>query len=161
MKNKREQELIALLEPEAMLNGYELVDVELSGQGAHHVLRVFIDRAEGLGIEDIAKANTWVNEVVEAHEPFKGSYTLEVSSPGLDRPLRTLEHFARFVGSEAKLVTEPVEGRSNWTGTILGVEDKEGLLVLIGIEGKTWGVPFEKIKKAHLKAHIDFSKTVE
>lgn len=161
MKGKKEQELITRLEPQALANGFELVDVELAGTGSGRILRVLIDKQGGVDIEDITKANTWVNEVVEAYEPFKGSYTLEVSSPGIDRPLRTPEHFARFVGQEARISTEPLDGRSNWTGILDGVDDKDGLGVLLVIEGKRQRLPFEKIKKAHLKAHIDFNRTME
>ena len=155
MKNAKEQKLIDALEPVASLVGFELVDVELSGSANSRIVRVFIDKEGGLGIEDITEANHWVDRIVEENEPFSGPYTLEVSSPGIDRPLRTLGHFLRFSGGEAKLTTEAISGRANWTGTLEGVE---GADVLLRIEDEVFRLPYEKIKKAHLKVPIDFSR---
>ena len=157
-----------MLEPQALAQGFELVDVELGGAAGSRILRVLLDKEGGIGIEDIAAANAWVDALVEENEPFSGAYTLEVSSPGIDRPLRTPEHFARFAGEEARITTESIEGRSNWAGTLAGVAQagdagdeggSEELAVLIVIEGETHSLPFAKIKKAHLKAHIDFNRT--
>ena len=147
--------MIEALEPVALTYGFELVDVELSGSANNRVVRVFLDKEGGIGIEDIAEANRWVDAIVEEHEPYSGSFNLEVSSPGIDRPLRTLEHFARYIGEEARITTENIDGRSNWTGIIEGIEGSE---IVLNIEGQGYKLPFEKIKKAHLKAHIDFSK---
>jgi ribosome maturation factor RimP len=155
VKNKKEQILIEALEQAAGANGYELVDVELSGTSRARSIRVFIDKQDGLTIDDIAAANSWIDAAVEANEPYAGTYTLEVSSPGIDRPLRTLEHFARFEGEEAKLQTEAIEGRGNWTGILAGVQDNAILLVS---SGTTYSIPHEKIKKAQLKGTIDFKK---
>ncbi|MDR0347728.1 MAG: ribosome maturation factor RimP [Coriobacteriales bacterium] len=153
MRDEKRQRLIDTLEVAATDHGFELVDVEFAGTGRARVIRVFLDRSGGLGIDDLAQANQWVDEVIGDNEPWAGPYTLEVSSPGIDRPLRTLEHFARFVGEEAKLATEPLDGRSNWTGTLVGVE---GDTVLLTIDGEIRRVPRNAIKKARLKGRIDF-----
>ena len=153
MRGTKERKLIEALEPLACDNGFELVDVELSGSGGNRILRVFIDKEGGLSIDDIAEANRWIDEVVEDQDPISGPFTLEVSSPGIDRPLRTLEHFARFIGEQAKLSTDGIDGRANWTGTLGGVD---GDSVLLDIDGETYMLPFEKIKKAHVKARIDW-----
>ena len=155
VRSAKEQKLIEVLQPTADSNGLELVDVELSSSAQSRIIRVFLDKEGGLGIEDIAEANSWVDRIVEENEPFSGSYTLEVSSPGIDRPLRTLEHFIRFVGEEVRLLTESIDGRASWTGKL---EEVDGSDVLLVIDGQTYRLPYEKIKKAHLKARIDFDK---
>ncbi|MCL1846553.1 MAG: ribosome maturation factor RimP [Coriobacteriia bacterium] len=164
MRGVKEQRLIDVLEPEALAQGFELVDVEFCGAAGNRILRVLLDKEGGIGIEDIAAANAWVDALIEENAPFNSAFTLEVSSPGIDRPLRTPEHFARFTGEEARITTEHIEGRANWAGTLAGVASSEEsggdeLAVLIVIEGETHSLPFAKIKKAHLKAHIDFNRT--
>jgi ribosome maturation factor RimP len=153
VKNEKRQRLLSALEAAAVDNGFEFVDVEFSGTSKARVIRVFLDREGGLGIDDLAEANAWVDAAIEGNEPWSGAYTLEVSSPGIDRPLRTLEHFARFIGEEARLVTEPLGGRGNWTGTLVGVE---GAVILLAAGNETHSIPYEIIKKAHLKGRIDF-----
>ncbi len=151
MKTAKEQKLIDILESEALSNGFELVDVEFSGSGHSGTIRVFLDKEGGLTLDDIVAANKWVDGVVEADEPFAGSYTLEVSSPGIDRPLRTRRHFERFAGEQAKISSEKVTGRAHWTGTLQGMDGDD---VLIEIDGETHRIPMDKIKKAHLKGRI-------
>jgi ribosome maturation factor RimP len=155
VKGKKEQALIEVLEQVAEANGYELVDLEFAGTARARIVRVYVDKQDGINIDDIAAANAWVDAAIEANEPFSTAYTLEVSSPGIDRPLRTLEHFARFEGEEAKLQTEPIEGRGNWTGTLAGVEEDT---ILLALSGETYHIPHIKIKKAHLKGTIDFKR---
>jgi ribosome maturation factor RimP len=155
VKGEKLQRLTDALEAAAAENGFEFVDVELSGVGSARIVRVFLDKEGGLGVDELAEANLWVDAAIEAHEPYSGAYTLEVSSPGIDRPLRTLEHFARFAGEEAKLTTELVDGRGNWTGTLAGVDGSDILLV---IDGQTCRIPHEKMKKARLKGRVDFGK---
>jgi ribosome maturation factor RimP len=153
MRDARRQRLRDLLEEAAITHGFELVDVELSGTKAARVIRVFLDRASGLTIDDLASANSWVDAVIEENEPYSGAYTLEVSSPGIDRPLRTLEHFARFAGEEVRLVSEPVDGRSKWTAVLAGVENDD---IVLTVDGATVRVPYAKVKKAHVKGRIEF-----
>jgi ribosome maturation factor RimP len=153
VKNEKRQRLLSALEAAAANNGFEFVDVEFSGTGQARVIRVFLDREGGLGIDDLAEANSWVDAAIEGNEPWSGAYALEVSSPGIDRPLRTLEHFSRFIGEEAKLATEPLDGRGNWTGALVGVEDDA---VLLAVGNETRRIPYEIIKKARLKGRVDF-----
>jgi ribosome maturation factor RimP len=153
VKDKKRQRLVDALEAAAANNDFEFVDVEFSGTGRTRIIRVFLDREGGLGIDDLARANLWVDAAIEGNEPWSGAYTLEVSSPGIDRPLRTLEHFARFVGEEAKLVTEPLDGRSNWTGTLVGVE---GETILLAAGDETCRIPQGVIRRARLKGRVDF-----
>jgi len=161
----KEDRIIAALEPAAQANGFELVDVQIAGTGKGTVVRVFIDRP-GLSLDDIAQANNWVGEQIDELDPFRSSYTLEVSSPGIDRPLRTLQHFQRFIGQQALVSTEPgaLPGttRSRWTGAIKAVcaDAGEEMIELELADGgkETVRLPFSKIRKAHLKGVVDFSR---
>src|SRR6202020_3672014 len=119
--------LMRLLEPPIEALGYELVDIEFAREGRGGVLRIFIDRradepGAGVTVDDCARVSHAVSEVLETQDPIKGHYTLEVSSPGFDRILRTRAHFERFVGArifaELKL---PIEGRRRFIGLLKSV----------------------------------------
>ena len=153
MRNKKEQELIAALESAAKEAGFELVDLELTSAGRHRIVRVFIERDASLTVDDLAAANVWIDGVLERIEPFTSSYTLEVSSPGIDRPLRTAEHFARFAGEDVRLKTEVLGGRSSWSGVLGGIDGTE---ILLDVEGTTHRISLDKVKKAHVVGKIDF-----
>jgi ribosome maturation factor RimP len=174
-RTKKEQALLDALESAARDHGFELVDARLGALGATRVVRVYLDRpdaAEALSVDALAEANAWVSPIVESIDPVPGRYALEVSSPGIDRPLRLLAHFARFVGETVQLETEPLAGRRKWTGELVGLEAADGsawvagvgesededALVLINIEEERQRIPFAKIKKAHVKGRVDFSK---
>ncbi|MCL1891565.1 MAG: ribosome maturation factor RimP [Coriobacteriia bacterium] len=160
MRNAKTERIIEALEPLAGAQGFELVDVELLGTAASSVLRVYLDKTDGLNVDDIAAASSWINACLDELDPFKGSYTLEVSSPGIDRPLRTLEHFARFSGEEASITTAPQKqhnNRSKWTGLLAGVEKGAGT-VSIEIDGTSYQLAFADIKKAHIKGKVDFTR---
>jgi ribosome maturation factor RimP len=93
----------ALLEPLVEGLGYELVCLELHGSGAHALLRLYIDAPQGIGLDDCERVSREVSAALDVADPISGSYRLEVSSPGLDRPLAKPEHFRRFAGRQAKL----------------------------------------------------------
>ncbi|MDR0459690.1 MAG: ribosome maturation factor RimP [Coriobacteriales bacterium] len=150
-RKAKEQELIGGLEPAAAAHGLELVEVELLTVGGQAIVRVYLEPADESGsisIDILAEANAWVDPLVEAIDPYPGAYTLEVSSPGIDRPLRTLRHFARFQGETVKLRTEPIDGRSNWTGQLAGIE---GEMILLELEDRIEKIAWAKIKKAHIQ----------
>ena len=143
-----------LLEPPIEALGYELVDIEFAREGRGGVLRIFIDRAakdENLNItvDDCASASHAVSEVLETQDPIKGHYTLEVSSPGFDRILRTRAHFERFVGerifAELKL---PLDGRRRFAGVLKTVA---GDTIVVEVDGKAYSLPLERIQKARLR----------
>jgi ribosome maturation factor RimP len=158
MSKNRLDEIIKALEPKATAHGFELVSAEIVGSGNNTVLRVYLDKPE-LNLDDLAAANVWLGEAVDNIDPFKGSYMLEVSSPGIDRPLRTEQHFVRFVGEEARVSTRPIEvagkARSRWTGILRGFLDNN---ILLECDGITHRIPFTSIRKAHLLGKVDFSK---
>lgn len=154
---KKEQEILDVLLRAAEGKDVEIVTVQVVGGKKSPVIRVFIDTDHGVGFDELSAAQEWINHTMDKLDPFPGAYTLEVSSPGIDRPLRTLEHFQRFAGDTAVIkMAKPVEGRSSWTGIIQGVEGSD---VLLELEGQRVVLPFEGMKSAHIKGIIDFSST--
>lgn len=144
----------ALLTPIAEREGFELVAVETAGATKRPVVRVYLDREGGIDIDAIVAANRWVSEALDAEDPVSGPYELEVSSPGIDRPLRKIADFERFAGGKAVVKTTPLEGRSTFTGTISGTD---GDVVLLDADGQTFRIPVAAISKAHLKGDVDFN----
>jgi ribosome maturation factor RimP len=148
--------LTDLLEPKAITEGFELVAVEVAGALRTPIVRVYLDRESGLDIDAVAEANAWVKELLETVPETSGDYTLEVSSPGIERPLRTRADYLRFTGSTAKITTrELIDGRKSFTGTITAVEGDD---IVIDVEGTTYNVPLGAIDKARLRVEIDFNK---
>ena len=146
-------ELTALLEPLAEQHGLELVAVETAGGSRAMTIRIYLDREGGIDIEAIASSNAWIAEALDGVRALSGRYTLEVSSPGIDRILRTVRDYERFAGQRASVHTDsPIDGRSRFTGTILGVE---GDVVLLEIDDTTVRVPLARIDRARLKADLD------
>lgn len=150
------EKIEALLTPLAEREGFELVAVETAGGHKQPVVRVLLDREAGLDLDALCDANAWITDTLDAEESIlHDSYTLEVSSPGIDRPLRKLADFERFAGSQAKLKTVPAEGRATYTGTIIGVQDQT---VVLDVDGQTVRIPHGAISKAHLKGDVDFGR---
>jgi ribosome maturation factor RimP len=124
--------------------GYELVDVETSGAG---LLRIFIDKPAGISVEDCARVSNHLSRslAVEGIDYER----LEVSSPGLDRPVKRFEDFSRFSGQDAKLrMRLVVDGQRRFEGVLRGTRDRN---VLVEVEGKVVELPFEGIERARLK----------
>ena len=154
MLSHKEQQLLDALAPAAAQNGVEIVTVEVVGSKKSPTIRVYIDTDAGVGFDELSSAQVWINEIMDRIDPFPGAYMLEVSSPGIDRPLRTSEHFARFVGERCVVKTSsPVDGRSTFSGTIAGVRDEE---VTIDCDGERFDIAVSDMKKANLKGTIDF-----
>jgi len=154
MLTGREKKVLEALEPHAQANGVEIVTVEVVGSRKAPTIRVYIDTPEGVGFDELSAAQAWIDQVVEELDPFPGAYTMEVSSPGIDRPLRTLEHFVRFAGEKAQLtLNEAIDGRGRFTGVLLEPEDD---IIGIDVEGTVYNVPLNKIKKAHVIGTVDF-----
>jgi ribosome maturation factor RimP len=146
--------LMRLLEAPVEALGYELVELEFAGAGSSAVLRIYIDRpagAEGGGItvDDCARVSHAVSEILDGDDPIKGHYSLEVSSPGLDRVLRKRAHFDRFVGErvfvELKL---PQDGRRRFAGSLRAVTADD---IAVEVDGREYRLPLERIQKARLK----------
>lgn len=111
-----------LIEPTVAALGLELWGIELVQQGKFSLLRIYIEREAGIAIEDCEKLSRQVSALLDVEDPIAGEYTLEVSSPGLDRPLFSAEQFAQFVGSEVSLrLRSPLQGRRKFKGKIVKV----------------------------------------
>ncbi|MED5611833.1 MULTISPECIES: ribosome maturation factor RimP [Pseudomonas] len=147
MSSKLEQ-LQALLAPVVEALGYECWGLEFLSQGRHSLLRVYIDKADGILIEDCEKVSRQVSGVLDVEDPISGEYTLEVSSPGMDRPLFTLEQFARYVGEQVKIkLRVPFERRRNFQGILRGVEEQD---VVVLVEDHEYLLPIDSIDKANI-----------
>ena len=145
--------LIELLEGEIHSLGCELVELEFHAHRGGGLLRLYIDRpasagSDGVTVEDCEAVSRRVSAVLDAADPIKAEYTLEVSSPGLDRPLRTRAHFERFVGGRVHVETAlPRDGRRRWTGKLLVIE---GDTIALEVDGKTVEFGIGEIKTARL-----------
>jgi len=130
--------------------GYELLGVEYLAQGRHSVLRIYIDSPDGITLDDCERASRQVSAVLDVDDPLKGQYTLEMSSPGLDRPLFTAEHFTQFIGHEVKLrLHSPMEGQRRFKALIKGVEGD--VIHLTSSEtDEDWQISLDNIEKANL-----------
>ncbi len=155
MLSKKESELLDALAPRAAEEGVEIVTVSVVGAKKAPTIRVFIDTESGVSFDELASAQAWINDIMDALDPFPGAYTLEVSSPGIDRPLRTMEHFKRFVGDTCVVkMGHPIEGRSNFTGVIVSAEGED---VVLDVDGAEVTLAHSDMKRAHLKGMVDFS----
>lgn len=147
-------DLLRLLEPPVAALDFELIDVEFAQAGRGGVLRLYIDRAPGssapgVTVDDCARVSHAVSEVLEAADPIKGHYTLEVSSPGFDRVLRKRQHFERFVGERASVELKvPQDGRRRYVGILKSVA--EGAIV-IEADGREYSLPLDRIQRAKLR----------
>ena len=155
MLTAKERKLLDVLEPLASEHDLEVVTVEIVGSKKAPTIRIYLDCEQGIGFDELSSAQVWINALMDDIDPFPGAYTLEVSSPGIDRPLRTLDHFARFAGEKAQMsLVRPFNGRSRWTGILRGTQNEE---VLLEVDGIVEAIPYEDIKKAHVIGTIDFS----
>ncbi len=139
----------AMLEPGIRSMGYELVGVEYQGGGkGGALLRVYIDNESGISADDCQKVSYQVSGVLDVHDPIPGHYTLEISSPGLDRPLFKAADFERFAGQLVKLRTRvPVDGQRNFKGRLGGLR---GGQVVIEQDGNEAVLPLEQVEQARL-----------
>jgi ribosome maturation factor RimP len=143
-----------LAEVEGLLEGsaFEVVDVTLGRVGNRHLVRVYLDREGGISIEDCARMSRAIGDHLEARGTVPGAYVLEVSSPGIDRPLRRAQDYRRFSGERAEVETyEKVEGRRHHVGVLSGYAEEGDLVLLAGEGGETVAIPRGAIRKAHLK----------
>jgi ribosome maturation factor RimP len=146
--------LFEQLAPLAERHGLELVATEVCGPHGSPIVRVYLDTQGGIDLDTITHANRWISEAIDADPPVGGPYILEVSSPGVERPLRRREDFARFQGERAAVKTLwPLEGRRRFTGLIAAVDDEN---VVLDLDDGMVGIPLDAIAKANLKPDMDF-----
>jgi ribosome maturation factor RimP len=137
--------------PLAGQEGLELIDVELGGPGGRQTLRLFIDKAGGVSLDDCTSISRAVSAALDVEDPIDGAYDLEVSSPGLDRPLRTPEHFQKFAGKRVRVKTfgplAECENRKSFVGILQSYDN--GTIVL-DVDGKVFRVPHAQVSKANV-----------
>jgi ribosome maturation factor RimP len=130
--------------------GYEFVGYELLKQNRNSLLRIYIDNEQGITVDDCSKVSHQISAMLDVEDPIKGQYTLEISSPGLDRPLFEIAHYRKFAGNRIKLrVQAPVNGRRNFIGVLIRVE---GDNIYLLTETEEVMLPFSNIEKAKVIA---------
>ena len=149
-----ERDLAKLLTPAISSLGLELIGVELALSRGSGLVRVFVDApGRPVTIEDCEAASRELSAVLDVNDPISGRYTLEVSSPGIDRPLFTPEQFARHVGETVKIeLSLPIENRRRFQGAIVKVEGDQ---ITIEQDGATVVIPHERVSRARIKPDYD------
>lgn len=144
----------AIAERVAIDHGLELVHAEVAGPDNKPIVRIFIDKPNGVTHQDCSEVSLHVGTVLDVEDFIHASYTLEVSSPGIERGLYKRQDYERFAGSLAKLRTrKPIQGQRNFRGRLLGIDGEDILF-----EDRTSGrvrVPFEVVAKANLEMDVD------
>lgn len=147
MSEVHREQLVALLEPAVEQLGYELADVELNLTGGS-VLRLFIDKAEGIALEDCEAVSRQVSALLDVEDPIPGEYNLEVSSPGFNRRLVKAKHFERFAGSRVKVrLRQLVDGRRRFNAELMGLKQSN---VVLREGQQLFEVPLTEIEMARL-----------
>ena len=137
-----------LLRPVVEGLGFELWELEYLPRRGNALLRLYLDSGRGVTVDDCATVSRAVSEVLDAHDPLPARYELEVSSPGLERPLRTAEQFARFAGERVYVeLIAPVEGRRRLQGPLSAVTTTT---IEVAVDGRRYAVPLAAVRKAHL-----------
>ncbi len=137
-----------LLEPVVTGLGYELYGLEYLGQGKYSVLRIYIDQESGITVDDCSKVSHQVSGVLDVEDPISGQYTLEVSSPGMDRPLLKAEHYGRYTGQQVKVkLDKPINGQSRFSGVLRGLKDGS---VVVEVDGELIEFTVDMVNKARL-----------
>ncbi len=148
----KDQQITDLLRATVDALGFELWGVEYLSQGRHSILRVYIDAENGITVEDCAKVSEQVGSVLDVEDPITGEYTLEVSSPGMDRLLFRLDQFPGYVGETVELrLRVPFEGRRKFKGVLTGVEGED---VVVRVDDHEYLLPHSAIDKARIQPRV-------
>jgi ribosome maturation factor RimP len=148
----REQQILALLEPTVEAMGFELWGLEYLSQGKHSLLRVYIDGETGITVDDCAAVSEQVSSVLDVEDPIHGEYTLEVSSPGMDRLLFKLEQYAGYVGEVVELrLRSAFEGRRKFKGVLKGIEGED---VVVQVDDHEYLLPHSAIDRARIQPRV-------
>ena len=141
-------QVVSVIEPVVTGLGYELVGAEFGQAENGQTLRVYIDKPEGIVMDDCAAVSRQLNAVLDVEDTIKSAYLLEVSSPGVDRPLFTEAHFAAQVGEQVRVrMADGVNGRRNFKGTLVAVEGEQAVVEVDGID---YELPLPDVEQAHL-----------
>ena len=143
------EQIEEMIEPVVNGLGYQLWGIEKLSQGKYSVLKIYIEAEKGIDVDDCARVSRQVSALLDVEDPFKGNYTLEVSSPGLDRRLFKLAQFDSYKGAQVKLsLRRPYEGRRRFTGILCGIEEED--VVLRSDSNEEILFPFEQIERANI-----------
>lgn len=144
----KEQRIAALLAPVVQDLGYQLWGIDYVAQGRRALLRIYIDSENGISVDDCALVSRQVSAVLDVEDPIAGEYTLEVSSPGMDRPLYSLDQFQLYLGSEVAVrLRSAFEGRRKFSGVLKAIEDEE---LVLQVDDHEYLLPFELVERAHV-----------
>ena len=148
----KEQQLRDMLAPTIEALGFDLWGVEYLSQGRHSLVRIYIDAEQGITVENCAAVSSQVGSVFDVEDPITGEYTLEVSSPGMDRLLFKLEQYAGYVGELVELrLRSAFEGRRKFKGILKGIEGED---VVIHVDDHEYLLPYSAIEKARVQPRI-------
>lgn len=137
-----------LIEPAINGLGFDLWGIQQVSQRGSSTLRIFIDSDKGITVDDCAKVSYQVSSVLDVEDPIEGRFTLEVSSPGMDRPLFTLPQYMKYIGQWLKIsLRVPFDGRRRFVGVLTAIEDEE---IVLQVEQEEYVLPFETIEKANV-----------
>jgi ribosome maturation factor RimP len=157
MSGKLDQ-LNSLLEPAVIALGYQLWGTEFRASRGRSMLRVYIDSPNGITVDDCAAVSHQVSGILDVEDPISGEYVLEVSSPGMDRPLFTAEQYLQYIGWIVEVrLRYPFEGRKRFKGILSGIEDQD---VMVVVDAHEFLLPIEQIDRAHLVPQFEGSKPV-
>jgi ribosome maturation factor RimP len=158
MRQENLAQIEALVMPILDDLGYELVDLQLQQDGKQLALRIFVDKPAGITLDDCVEVSREVSAILEIEDPIRSAYRLEVSSPGLDRPLKKAADFERFVGKKARLKSKELidpdqrgTTRKTFVGTLLGFEDGNVRLEQTDKKGGVVEIPLADLDKANLE----------
>ena len=145
---KFEDKLTEMLRPAVDATGKELLGVEFVSAGKHSTLRVFIDHEQGITVDDCAEVSHSVGAILDVEDPISTEYNLEVSSPGLDRPLFSLEHYQAIIGETINVkLNMPLNGRRKFKGELQAIEND---VLVVVVDGETFELIFSNIDKGNL-----------
>jgi ribosome maturation factor RimP len=148
----KDQQIADMVQPAVAALGYELWGVEHVAQGRHSVVRVYIDSPGGITVDDCAAVSEQVSSILDVEDPITGEYTLEVSSPGMDRLLFTLAQYVGYVGETMELrLRSAFEGRRRYKGILKGIEGED---VVIQVDDHEFLLPYGAIEKARVQPRV-------
>ena len=141
------EELIGLLEPTVNALGYDLIDLDLNSGGGG-LVRLFIDKEPGITLTDCERVSRQIGDLLDVEDPLPSRYVLEVSSPGLDRRLRTPEHFASAIGAEIRVeLKRAIDGRRKYRGHLIAADATQ---IEVEVDGTKWQLPLAEVSLARL-----------
>jgi ribosome maturation factor RimP len=148
----KEQQLSELLGATIEAMGFELWGIEYLSQGRHSLLRIYIEAEAGITVEDCAAVSQQVGSVLDVEDPISGEYTLEVSSPGMDRLLFRLDQYQAYIGEVVELrLRTPFEGRRKFKGVLTGIEGED---VVVRVDDHEYLLPHSAVEKARIEPRV-------